>query len=33
LTYVEGRGRELVSRLQRCLGKSQVTIVALLNVL
>ena len=33
LAYVEGRGRELVSRLQRRLGKSQVTIVAMLNVL
>ena len=31
LAYVEGRGRELVSRLQRRLGKSQVTIVAMLN--
>ena len=33
LAYVEGRGRELVSRLQRRLGKSQVTIVAMLNAL
>ena len=31
LAYGEGRGRELVSRLQRRLGKSQVTIVAMLN--
>ncbi|RIY05443.1 general stress protein CsbD [Hymenobacter rubripertinctus] len=33
LTYVAGKDQELVSRLQSKLGKSQVTIVTMLNAL
>jgi gas vesicle protein len=33
LAYVEGKGRELVSRLQRKLSKSEAAIIALLNAM